>query len=296
MARSTDGGITWPFKRAIAAEPGWDVFTNHGMTLLSDGSLLLHYIKGQHLKADSGPPLFYARGRFARSTDHGGLWQQHGPQLDYPFISPSGRGFCYGKVHELTDGRLMAPFYGTPKDPQDEDNRVLAMVFSHDNGRTWPDYTLIHQDTQGIICPSETDLIKLDDGRFMALIRANPTQRLYRAYSADEGQSWSPLEPTSMPGQSPALIGLASGAILCAYRDISEDQPGMSCAISVDNGETWKDLGYLYKGANRDCAYPSLVRLPNGHIFCAFYTAVEKTETSENCEIHGLILEDRSLV
>jgi hypothetical protein len=55
MARSTDGGITWPFKRAIAAEPGWDVFTNHGMTLLSDGSLLLHYIKGQHLKTDSGP-------------------------------------------------------------------------------------------------------------------------------------------------------------------------------------------------------------------------------------------------
>ena len=294
MARSSDGGKTWPFKRAIAAEPGWNTYTNHGMTRLGNGSLLLHYVRGKRLETADAARSFYSRGRFTLSLDNGSSWQEHSQELDFPFLSPSERGFCYGKLQELPGGRFMSPFYGVPQNSQDGSNRVLAVVFSSDGGRTWPDYTIIYQDVRGDINPSETDLIRLPDGRFLAVIRANATGHLYRSFSADEGQTWSDLEPTPMPGHCPALLRLASGAILCAYRNVDKDQPGMSCAVSDDDGQTWQSLGFLYKGTNLDCAYPSLVRLPDDRIFCAFYTSMEKDGSGQNCDIRGLLIEDRS--
>ena len=168
------------------------------------------------------------------------------------------------------------------------------MAFSDDQARTWSDHVIIHEDRQGDICPSETDVIRLADGRLLAIIRANAALRLYRSYSEDEGLTWSVIEPTEMPGQCPALFRLASGDLLCAYRDVRPDQAGMSCAVSEDMGVTWRPLGYLYKAANRDCAYPSMVRLPDGHIFCAFYTAATRDPVAWRSEIHALFIRDRT--
>jgi predicted neuraminidase len=142
--------------------------------------------------------------------------------------------------------------------------------------------------------PSETEIIQLDDGRFLAMMRGNASAQLYRSYSDDEGKTWSAIAPTHLPGHCPALIFLASGDLLCAYRDTTPGQPGMACAVSADQGETWRILGHLYRGANWDCAYPSLVRLPHGHLFCAFYTSAQPEVYTGVCEIHGLTLRDRS--
>ena len=144
-------------------------------------------------------------------------------------ISATGRGFCYGRVQELADGRLMVPFYGTPADRRDEAQRLSAVVFSRDGGQSWPEYTMLCADQADAIRPSETDLLPLSDGRYLAIMRANARNRLYRSYSADEGQTWTEPESTDMPGQSPALLRLESGAILCAYRDRTEGAPGLSC-------------------------------------------------------------------
>ena len=294
LARSTDGGRTWPTRKVVAAEPGWSCYCNHGMTRLSDGTLLLEIIRSRHLLDALGQRRNFSWGAFIRSTDDGHLWQERGPELDLPFVSHYGHGFCYGRVRELSDGRLMMPFHGVPRGAQDAKLRVVAVVFSEDRGHSWNDYSIIYEDRQGDICPSECDLLRLPDGRYLAMIRANAALRLYRSYSEDEGRSWTPIEPTDLPGQSPALIYLASGDILCAYRDVRPDQLGMSCAVSSDFGQTWVPLGHLYRGANRDCAYPSMVHLPGGRIYCTFYTAAEPEAMTGSCEIHGLILRDRT--
>ena len=150
VARSEDGGRTWPFRRPVVAEPGWDVFTHHGLTRLADGSLLLHCVRARHLGAeeagDAGEGAFFARGAFIRSADGGRTWHPHGPSLEMPFISATGRGFCYGKIQELAGGALIVPFYGTPADRTDELQRVLAIVRSDDGGRSWREYSLISPD------------------------------------------------------------------------------------------------------------------------------------------------------
>ena len=295
VARSEDGGLTWPFRRPVVAEPGWDVFTNHGLTRLADGSLLLHCVRARHLGADeageAGEGALFARGSFIRSADGGRTWRPLGPLLEMPFISATGRGFCYGKVQELASGRLIVAFYGTPAERTDELQRVLAVVCSDDGGRSWREHSFISTDPATELRPSETDLLRLADGRLLAVVRANARKRLYRAWSADDGLTWSDLEPTAMPGQSPALLALDSGAILCAYRDRSDGAPGLSCAVSRDDGATWHVLGSLYAGASSDCAYPSMVKLADGSIFCAFYTSPRQTPDGLDSEIRGLILD-----
>ena len=298
VARSEDGGLTWPFRRPVVAEPGWDMFTHHGLTRLRDGSLLLHRVRARHLGADeagaAGAGAFFARGAFIRSQDGGRTWLPHGPDLRMPFISATGRGFCYGKVQELAGGRLIVPFYGTPAEHTDELQRVLAIVRSDDGGRSWREHSFISADPSSPLRPSETDLLRLGDGRLLALVRANGRQRLYRCWSADDGRSWSELEPTPLPGQSPALLALESGAVLCAYRERTEQAHGLGCAVSRDGGATWQVLGSLYAGAGADCAYPSLVKLPGGNVYCVFYTSPRQTADGPNSEIRGLVMADRT--
>ena len=293
-----DGGLTWPYRRPVVAEPGWDVFTHHGLTRLADGSLLLHCVRARHLGADeagdAGEGAFFARGAFIRSTDGGRTWWPCGPNLEMSFISATGRGFCYGKVQELAGGALVVPFYGTPAERTGELQRILAIVRSDDGGRSWREYSFISTDPSSPLRPSETDLLRVADGRLLAVVRANAAKRLYRAWSADDGLSWSELEPTPMPGQSPALLALESGAILCAYRERTAEAFGLGCAVSRDDGATWQVLGSLYAGDSADCAYPSLVRLPDGNVHCVFYTSPQQTADGPNSEIRSLIMADRT--
>jgi hypothetical protein len=294
LTRSTDGGRTWRPPTPVAAEPGWCCITDHGLTRLSDGSLLLPIIRErtQHPPHAEGGVARESHVSFTRSTDGGHLWEACGSEVHFPELNPH-YVYAYGRAQELSDGRLMAPFVGVPRRSRHARLRSSGVAFSSDQGHTWSDFTLIHEDLDGDVCPNETDVLRLRDGRFLAMVRSNPTLRLYQSYSDDEGHTWTPLRLTPLPGQSPALIALASGDVLCAYRDVRPEQYGMSCAVSTDAGETWEPLGYLYKGANRDCAYPSMVRLPDGTIFCAFYTAAEPAWTG-SCEIHGLFLRDRT--
>ncbi len=47
--------------------------------------------------------------------------------------------------------------------------------------------------------------------------------------------------------------------------------------------------------ANNDCAYPSMARLPDGRIYCAFYTSAEPDGYTGSCEIRGLVLHDKTM-
>jgi len=294
VSRSTDCGVTWPEKRTIAAEPGRHCYTNHSMTRLTDGTILLHVIRGKMRYEDTGADRIPSRGAFIRSTDDGRTWGEYGETLDFPFWDADGRGFSYGKVLELSNSRLMAPVYGVPKAADNSRLRVAGVAFSDNGGHSWPEYSVIYEDRKGDVNPSETDIIQMSDGRYLAMIRANAALRLYRSYSDDEGATWSPIEPTELPGQCPALFTLADGRILCAYREMRPREHGMSCAVSGDMGDTWTALGHLYGGGNTDCAYPSMVRLPGGLIYCIYYTASYPEPLTGVSEIRGLLMRDKT--
>jgi hypothetical protein len=220
------------------------------------------------------------------------VWQGSGPFLRCDGLRDTFTA-VYGRVSELRDGRLLVPVFGVPEGETDDRRRGVGVAFSADGGHTWDDFVPLYTDRRGDVNPSETDVLRLSDGRLLAMIRANAALRLYQSFSGDEGRTWTPLRATDLPGQCPCLFMLASGAVLCAYRDMREGQPGLSCAVSEDLGATWALLGSLYAGANRDCAYPSIVRLLDGRLFCAYYEAPEPAYTGP-CDIRGLTLRDRT--
>jgi hypothetical protein len=291
VTRSSDGGRTWE-RRAVAGLPGHGYWTAHGLTCLSNGDLLLRINFGRHGdRTPENPRGRWSRGVMTRSSDHGRQWLAFGPVADLPPLDPRMH-LSYGRSWELSNSRIIAPFYGMPRGSTDSSARSVAIAYSSDGGLTWGDSVVVHDHHKDpSLCCSETDLLKLPDGRLMAMSRANAKLSLYRAFSEDEGRTWSALEPTGLPGQCPAVLMLQSGNVLCLYRDITEGQIGMGVGISRDLGQTWEAVGHLYRGPNKDCAYPSPVLLADGTIFTPYYTSAEPRRTGI-CELHGVMFRE----
>ena len=165
----------------------------------------------------------------------------------------------------------------------------MAVGYSKDGGRTVCDLSVMATDPTQQSRFNETDLLRLADGRFLAIVRVGtPPHWSYRCYSEDQGKTWTPYQRVSFKGQCPCLVQLRSGDVLCAYRDMEPNRPGISVSVTDDAGKTWRWVGQVYSGANWDCGYPVMIPLPDGRIFCVYYTAF----VDGDCRIQGMWLEE----
>ena len=97
---------------------------------------------------------------------------------------------------------------------------------------------------------SDTDVVRLGDGRFLAVVREHVTLQSVYSHSEDEGRTWSPVRPTDFKGSNIKLWSLRSGAVACAYRDEDPSRRGVSLSVTHDGGENWELLGQLYDGGD----------------------------------------------
>ena len=219
------------------------------------------------------------------------------------------------RSHELDDGRIMVPLYGpvqegpepgvkrndpASRNPHHGEAWDMTVAFSSDGGHTFPEISTMASGRAENRLFNETDILRLRDGRFLAILRdGTPPKWSHKSYSADEGRTWTPCEQVNFKAECPCLFQLRSGAILCVYRDVEgpefgrhEDntRPGISVSVSEDDGGTWRWVGQLYSGANWDCGYPVMVRLPDGRPFCTYYTSF----VDGDCEVRGIWLSDDS--
>ena len=173
----------------------------------------------------------------------------------------------------------------------------MSVAFSSDGGRTFPDLSVMASNRAELRMFNETDVLRLRDGRFLAILREGSAPKWsHRSYSSDEGRTWTPYEQVNFKAECPCLVQLRSGAILCAYRDVEGNtddnpdgiRPGISVSISEDDGESWRWVGQLYSGPNKDCGYPVIVRLADGRLFCTYYTSF----ADGDCEVRGMWLSD----
>ncbi len=110
----------------------------------------------------------------------------------------------------------------------------------------------------------EPDIIELKDGRLLCLLRPNMSQ----SFSDDKGKTWSKhreLVPLTR-GDAPFLLLTKEGVILCAYRE--RPRATTSVIISTDNAKTWSRPLMIDRFAG---AYPKMVELDDGRIFCVYY-------------------------
>ena len=142
--------------------------------------------------------------------------------------------------------------------------------------------------TQDRVELHETSVVKMNDGRYIGVIR-NQTDPYYSyvTFSDDECMNWSTATKLQFRGQTPALIKLNSGILLCAYRNMDPENKGVSCSLSYDNGTTWEGEFLIYSSTDFNCGYPALALKDDNEILCVYYTQYDKFG---NCDVNGAVL------
>ncbi len=285
LARSTDNGQSWSISTIFDyTSSATSTATNVGMKQLSNGTILLPITK-----TSSGVGTQW----ISKSTDNGLTWSSpiYIASIDSFFVSNTSQH--YGKIVELSNGRLLMPVYGQAAGGN---TTWSSTIFeSSDGGDTWTYKSTIVYD--GVNNWSETAIVNIDDNNIIAVVRKNIGSvfaTLSKFTSSDGGATWSaPVNHFTSAtyntyGVSPDLIKLANGHILLTFGNRyygptfqpSQRPHGIFSYISTDNGATWGKEVPIFQGkyfdapANGDIGYPSSIQLADGTIKTFYYHAL----------------------
>ena len=226
---------------------------------LKDGTLLLNWFTLQQSRVVI---------LLARSTDQGKTWSEPTKlNLDSPYWFA-----CSSPARELPDGSLILGLY------HEDDKKNLAFgatVKSYDDGKTWKELTLIGEKAD-VYLDAETDVVPLKGDKLLAALRSSKVDMHY-ALSEDLGKTWGPVRSFGFKGHCPFFLRHSSGIILLAHRE-----PATSLHWTSDDGKTWQGPVQIDSVGG---AYPSMVELPNGQVYCVYY------EEGKGSSIRGMRLQ-----
>ncbi len=246
--RSSDNGQIWS-KPAVIIDTQYDD-RDPSVACLKNRTLLLNWFT---YRPDQ-PEKKQVQVTLARSTDNGKTWSEPVKlTLDSPYP------FAYsGPARELPDGSLILGLYH-----EDEKKNLAfgATVKSYDGGKTWKDLALIGE-KDGVFLDAETDVLPLKNGRLLAALRSSKVDMHY-AISEDLGKTWGPVRSFGFKGHCPYFLRHSSGIILLAHR-----VHATSLHWSSNDGKTWQGPVRIDSVGG---AYPSMVELPNGDVYCVYY-------------------------
>ena len=240
---SKDNGKTWTDEDVdvIEREGGFNVMSV-SLLRLQNGDIALFYLKKDSL-TDCRPLMRI-------SQDEGKTWSEQTLCIDKPGYNVLNND----RAVQLKSGRIILPvaLHNTPEQNKFSGAAVISCYFSDDTGKTWTQSKT--QQRGDMLTLQEPGLIELKDGRLMMFCRT-PHGSQYVAYSKDQGDTWTEFEPSNMISPvSPATIERipSTGDLLLVYNNHENVQPQykgkrtpLHCAISQDEGKTWKHVQTL---------------------------------------------------
>jgi predicted neuraminidase len=103
----------------------------------------------------------------------------------------------------LPSGRLLLPIFYCVRTPGEKwvgDRDYSAVMISDDAGQTWREAEV--PDSTGCV---HMNIGRLSDGSLVALFRSRWADSIYRSVSTDDGQTWSPPQPTELPNNNSSI-------------------------------------------------------------------------------------------
>ena len=281
---SEDDGVTWSAEDhlVLANEAAMNVMSV-SLLRLADGRIALFYLRKES-ETDCRPYV-----RF--SADEARSWSV--PVQIVPDVEADYYVVNNDRVVQLAGGRLVVPaarhrrcldvptfsVYG----------EALCLV-SDDGGATWRHgrAAAVEARADGVpVMVQEPGVVALRDGRLMMFCRTDAGSQ-YLAFSADEGDSWSPLRPSRIISpRSPASIKRipSTDDLLLVWNNhagIPDEPTGkrtpLTLAISEDEGEHWGRYRNLEEDPNGWYCYTAMA-FTDDHVLLA-YCAGDRRENN----------------
>ncbi len=246
--RSSDNGRHWS-KPTVAIDTDLDD-RDPSVACLKNGTLLLNWFTPFAVNGNQSLAV-----RIARSTDQGKTWSD---PVTLDLASPYSFA-CSSPARELADGSLILGLYH-----EDGQRKTAfgATVKSYDGGKTWKDLALIGEKS-GVYLDAETDVVQLDAQDLLAALRSSKVD-MHFALSSDEGKTWGQVQSFGFKGHCPYLLRHSSGVILLAHR-----LPATSLHWLSGDNKAWQGPIQIDSVIG---AYPSMVELADGSVYCVYYT------------------------
>ena len=244
VLRTSDGGRSWTNEGDILCgvpDDGW-AYRGPEISVVADGRLLMTATRFEYSEGKLFDPESEALQRpellALWSPDQGRTWSD--PQV-VPVPLPPEKYTCNGAGRFLQ----MAPdrwlyFLETwkPVGYAGPPDQKAALLVSHDEGKTWGEFTVVADDPTGALLYWDQLGCVLPDGRIYNMFwmhKYGTSEDLpnHWSVSADQGRSWSPPKPTNLRGQVCAPIALPDGRVAAVYNYRHEPQ-GICVAISED--------------------------------------------------------------
>lgn len=232
----------------------------------------------------------------SRSSDCGQSWSQPEYVDTYPIT------LCVpltGPILRLNNGDWGCQFeinkpYGDPSPWR----HASVIAFSHDEGKTWPLFSVVTNDPQNRFYWWDQRPTVLRDGTIISLFwtldnEAGRYVNIHACKSCDHGRTWSKPWDTGIPGQPSNPVQLPDGRIALPYVDRTA-QPKIMMRCSNDGGHTWPkstELTIYASGLDSQTNHnkqsmeeqwaemqqfsvglPSAALLPGGDVLVVYYT------------------------
>ena len=251
LSSSSDEGKSWsepiaPFRPCPAdGKPG--AFRNIYLTLLGAKQVLASLLWVD--QSDPGLPFFNetteglldTRVFFSTSDDEGATWSQPRSMNTAPFhvptpltgptlVLPSGEWVCQLELNK--------PYF----DPAPWRHSSVLM-FSKDEGRSWPEHALVTDDPELRIFYWDQRPAVLAGGRMLDVFWTFDRKpavylNIHARESRDNGRTWSALWDCGIPGQPAPPLPLVDGRLALVYMDRTA-APLLKLRVSSDGGRSW---------------------------------------------------------
>ncbi len=163
-------------------------------------------------------------------------------------LEESGFVFFSGSILDGRPGELLTTMYGK----LDGDRYMRAFVARSDPaGKSWSYLKTIGGDAEAVVLEgekrtegfTEPRMIRLGDGRLLAVMRRGSDNLMYRCWSSDDGRTWTKPESIGFRGVKPALWLMKNGLLA-----LSTGRPDpVSLYLSPDGGQTWSSPTVLFR-------------------------------------------------
>lgn len=221
--------------------------------------------------------------RCQKSADGGQTWGAPETLFD------RAGSFCRQPIQVLANGRWIFGNWICTDSESGLAGDPTVFQISDDQGKTWKAVEM--PKSNGRV---HANVVELENGHLVALMRSRAADFIYRSESKDWGDTWSPAEPTVLPNNNASIsaLRLKSGRIAVAYNPTSTKNPvpgvaawpGLRCpvavALSEDGGQTWPMIRLMERGEgyvgdenrtnNKQYEYPYLMQGMDGDLHLAF--------------------------